>query len=85
MGGSHDGGHVIGGGESRELGQSRDQRGHDAMEGNGGSHDKGSCDRGGSRDRESNVTENNGGHMIGSWGSCDLWQPCGWGQSRDGG
>ena len=47
------------------MGQSRDQRGHDAMEGNGGSRDKGSCDRGGSRDRESNVTEDHGGgHVI---------------------
>ena len=31
------------------------------MEGNGGSRDEGSCDGGGSRDWESNVTEDNGG------------------------
>ena len=38
------------------------------MEGNGGSRDEGSCDGGGSHDWESNVTEHNGGHVIGSWG-----------------
>ena len=43
------------------MGQSRDQWGHDVMEGNGGSRDEGSCDGAGSRDWESNVTEHNGG------------------------
>ena len=39
MGGSHDRGSCDGGGSSCELGQSCDQRGHDVMEGNGGSRD----------------------------------------------
>ena len=36
MGGSHDRGSRDGGGTSCELGRSRDQWGHDVMEGNGG-------------------------------------------------